>query len=158
MTKKTSIILLLCLSSFNVVADDVTEQFSACAVTDNDKERLACYDKLRDDIVAANQPKQAKLKGYTPIDLADLKVDIKSMVGKKVEVSALIQTMGDTSFLKSDALDMSPVFSLTDKLPRDDRKKLLNGCQAILCGGTFYGTIINSSFGASVSIEKVNWR
>ncbi|RYD94409.1 MAG: hypothetical protein EOP50_09565 [Sphingobacteriales bacterium] len=102
---------------------------------------------------------QAQQQGvYAPIDLADLKVDIKQMIGKRVVVSALVQTMGEISMLKSDPLDMAPLWAATDALPRDDRKKLASSCQVVPCRGTFYGVVQRGPLGNTVNLQKADWR
>lgn len=90
--------------------------------------------------------------------MSDLKVDIKDMMGKRVTVRASVQTMGDISMLKSDPVDMTPVWATTDKLPREDRKKLANGCQLLLCNGLFSGVIHKGVFGPALAVEKVEWK
>lgn len=49
-------IMFICMAIFmaSAAAEDVTNAFSKCAITKDDKTRLACYDKIRDDIVRAN--------------------------------------------------------------------------------------------------------
>lgn len=59
--------------------------------------------------------------------------------------------------LKSDLMDMSPILAETEKLPREDRKKLVNGCQMMMCSGTFYGSIKNLPLGIGMSVERVVW-
>ena len=44
--------------------------------------------------------------------------------------------------LKSDAFDMVPIIvKLSPNLKREDKKKLMNSRQEILCSGTFFGVI-----------------
>lgn len=152
-------ILLIATSAVSTVqAEDVTTAFIKCASTKDDRSRLACYDKIKDDIVKAYATSQLPANGYQTIGLVDLKVDLKKLVGKKVSVPALVQIMGEMAMLKSDEMDMAPVFADTEKLPRDDRKKLANGCQMILCKGQFYGTVKQLPLGVGLAVEKVEWR
>lgn len=138
---------------------DATEMFSKCAVMKDDKQRLACYDNIRDAAVKEYQTAQQPLKGYAWMKFSDLKVDIKELNGKKVSIGALAQTMGDQLLIKSDELDMNPVFATYDKLPREDRKKLANGCQVILCKGVFYGTVRQLPLGVpGLVLDQVEWR
>lgn len=151
-------IVAICVAVFaaSAVADDITSAFIKCATTKNDKVRLACYDKIRDDVVRAN----AKPNGpgqHQTVALEDLKTDIKSMRGQKVAVRASIQTMGEMFMLKSDPMDMAPIFAETDAMPREDRKKLLNGCQVVMCSGIFYGTVKSLPLGIGLALEKVTW-
>lgn len=140
------------------LAEEVTAAFIKCANTKEDRSRLACYDKIRNDIVKAYGASQQPANGYQSVGLVDLKVDLKKMVGKKISVPALVQIMGDMAMLKSDEMDMAPIFADTEKLPRDDRKKLANGCQIILCKGQFYGVVKQLPLGLGVAVEKVEWR
>lgn len=144
--------------STSVYAEDITESFTKCAITANDKARLACYDKIRDDIVAANKPRQVQgREGYQEIDIADLKVDLKVLKGKKVSTRAYIQVVGEMSMLKSDPMDMAPIFADASNLPREDRKKLANGCQVILCEGVFLGVVKSLPLGVGLTLDKVIW-
>ncbi|MRT30853.1 hypothetical protein [Herbaspirillum sp. CAH-3] len=138
---------------------DATDMFSKCAVVKDDKKRLACYDNIRDAAVKEYQAAQQPVKGYAWMKFSDLKVDIKELNGKKVMVGALAQTIGEQLLIKSDELDMNPVFATYDKLPREDRKKLANGCQVILCKGVFYGTVRQLPLGVpGLVLDQVEWK
>lgn len=156
---KRIVFLLLAAGTISTAfAEDVTAAFIKCGTTKDDRSRLACYDKIRDDIVKAYGASQQSSNGYQSVGLVDLKVDLKKMVGKKISVPALVQIMGDTAMLKSDEMDMAPIFADTEKLPRDDRKKLASACQMILCKGQFYGTVKQLPLGLGVAVEKVEWK
>ncbi|WP_136027620.1 hypothetical protein [Klebsiella variicola] len=94
---------------------------------------------------------------YHQIDIADLKVDQKELVGKKLAVAAYVQHIGDTTFLKNGTLDMNPIFANSDKLPREDRKKLVNSCDTGQCAAIFYGAIKSVPEGTKFFIDKVEW-
>jgi|688.fasta_scaffold1528260_1 hypothetical protein len=79
------------------------------------------------------------------------------MLGKKVSVSALTQTVGQLFMLKSDLMDMTPIVFDIDTLPREDRKKLVNSCQIVPCRAVFFGTIKNFKMGIGLRVEKVIW-
>jgi len=96
------------------------------------------------------------VNAYRPVQLDDLKVDIKQMYGQKIAVSASIQTMGEMSMIKSGLMDMAPILANTDGLPRDDRKKLVTDCQG-MCSGVFYGIIHKSVMGPEIILKKVEW-
>lgn len=100
----------------------------------------------------------ASATDYAPIQLQDLKVDIKSMTGKHIVTKGGAQSFGDTTLLKDSAIDMNPIQMSVDSLPREDRKKLANGCQMILCSGVFYGTINKGALGPELKLEKVTWK
>jgi hypothetical protein len=152
---KRFILLLALVLSSHAFADDVTDAFIKCANTKNDKVRLACYDKIRDDIVRANKPTSST--EYQVMDIDDLKVDIKKLYGQKISVAAYIQTLGGMSMLKTNGMDMTPIIADADNLPRDDRKKLNSGCDSGLCEGIFYGIPAESPMGPQFVIEKVEW-
>jgi hypothetical protein len=61
---------------------------------------------------------------YPAIPLADLKLDRKRMIGKKVTVSGLYTQVGDMSTLSADVSDTSPVFMDVSRIPSDQQKAL----------------------------------
>lgn len=155
---KSSFVLAALVFAGTLHAQDIAPAFTKCAATVNDQVRLACYDKIRDQLPRSAAPGSSQVARYDSIQLADLKVDIKGMMGKKVAVAASIQSMGETSMLKSDPMDMTPIWADTEKLPREDRKKLANGCQMLLCSGRFYGTLSKGVFGPSLVVDRVEWK
>lgn len=104
-----------------------------------------------------NQEAEKNNSGYAAIDMEDLKVDLKDVAGKKLAVAAYIQSFADTAMLKNNPMDMTPIFASADKLPREDRKKLINQCDAGQCVGIFYGVIKKSPEGYKFFIDKVEW-
>ncbi len=68
--------------------------------------------------------KSADEKGYPEIKLADLKVDIRDMTGKRVRVDGRGSYFGEMLMLgdPDQPFDASPLFVKTDELPREDRK------------------------------------
>lgn len=134
---------------------DITAAFAKCAITDNDQSRLRCYDKIRDDVVAQDAATSRGIATkYKSVTLIDLKTDIKSMIGQKVETEGVLQLMGDIVFLKSDGMDASPIMVSTDHVPRQERKSLLQSCTE-LCEGTVIGSIRNGPLGAQVNADHV---
>lgn len=100
-------------------------------------------------------------QSYKNIPLPDLKADIGTLVGKKVETTGKLQTVGnlDMVLLKTDEFDMAPIMVDGNRLPREDRKKLLNGCQMILCVATIVGTVKKTPYlGLQIIAETVTWR
>jgi len=156
-------ILAGCLAlivAHSVHAEDVTAAFSRCAITKDDRQRLSCYDAIRDRLVEQNKPGKQQGAQYAHINLADLKADIRQLVGKKVETVGKLQVMGglEMVMLKTDDFDMAPVFVSAEGLPREDRKKLLNGCQMVLCKGSISGTIKKTAIGNQLIAEQVAWQ
>ena len=95
---------------------------------------------------------------YTPVQLDDLKVDIKTMVGKRIVTKGGAQSLATMNYLKDSPIDMNPVMMNIDSLPREDRKRLANGCQMVLCSGIFYGTIRKGDLGLELNVDKVTWK
>jgi hypothetical protein len=158
MNKLVALLVLMLGLTANTIAADISDAFINCAVVKDDRTRLACYDKIRDDAVKAAQAENKQNSGYRPLKLVDLKVDVKTLIGKKVAVASQIQVIGEMAMLKSDELDMSPLFADFSKLSRDDRKKLASGCQVVLCQGIFYGVVRQLPLGVGVALEKVDWK
>lgn len=141
-------------------AEDMSNDFAKCAVTKDDRQRLACYDGIRDRIMQQYKNDQTTKAKYPPIALADLKADIRGMSGKKVETVGKVQVMGglEMVMLKTDEFDMAPVFVSAESLPRDDRKKMLNGCQMALCKARVRGTVKRSPMGDQIVAEEITWQ
>lgn len=105
---------------------------------------------------AAPKPAAGK-DAYVTMSLSDLKLDIKHLKGKKVSVEAEIQSMGDLQMLKDGPMDMTGIFADTSRLPREDRKKLVDGCQFALCSGVFSGTVKPLPLGLGLAVDLVEW-
>ena len=138
-------------------AQETSSQIANCLNVRDGSARLTCYDRIATTIVKSTSNIQSPENPYQTIDLADLKVDIKGLSGKRLSVFGSIQSVGDISFLKGDEMDMTPIIANIESLPRDDRKKLANGCQMLLCKGRFYGTVRRSPMGMVLGIERVEW-
>lgn len=141
-------------------AADESVAFGNCAVIQNDKQRLACYDAIRDRSIAAYKASLKSGASTQQMALADLKTDIKGLSGKRVTTAGKVQVVGglEMVFLKTDEFDMAPVTMRADGLPREDRKKLLNGCQMVLCTATVVGTVRRTPIGFELNAESVAWR
>lgn len=141
-------------------AADESAAFGRCAVIQNDKQRLACYDAIRDRSIAEYRASLKPGTSTPQMALADLKTDIRELNGKRVTTAGKIQVVGglEMVFLKTDEFDMAPVTMRADGLPREDRKKLLNGCQMVLCSATVVGTVRRTPIGFELNAESVAWR
>lgn len=156
MYKKLAMAVAISLVHISCHAADVSGAFAKCASTKNDKSRLACYDKIRDDIYGRNtaNPKQAA-RTYQQISLIDLKVDIKEMVGMKIEVSGVLQMLGELIYLKSEPMDMTPLLVNVANVSREERKALLQRCST-LCNGKVSGTVGSDEiFGPLLYAERL---
>lgn len=159
MKKLCAVAIVLASFCVNVSAEDVTDAFIKCATTKDDRQRLSCYDSIGAKFAKQYQQSQSNKGSYSPIQLADLKTDLKQLIGKKVSTTGKLQVMGglEMVFLKTDELDMAPVSVTGEALPRDDRKKLLNGCQVVLCKANVSGTVKKGPLGPQLVAEQVTW-
>lgn len=137
---------------FNAVTTRLASSFNAL----EDKRVVTVPDAPR-SVAQGNSPEPSSESPYPRISMEDLKTDIKEMLGKKVSVSALAQTVGQLFLLKSDLMDMTPIVFDIDTLPREDRKKLVNSCQIVPCRAVFFGTIKSLNMGIGLRVEKVIW-
>lgn len=85
--------------------------------------------------VQANKP----TNGYRKIGISDLKLDIRKLMGNRIEVIGKISNFGEVHSLSdpTNEFDTNPVFLATEHLPREIRKKLLNcemGCRTTVRG------------------------
>ena len=157
--KKISLLVVMALLSPSIYAEDISQKFADCAIVKLDTTRLKCYDKIRDDAVKSHVAEQNKPKVlYQPIDLLDLKTDIKSLTGKKVSVTGEVQMMGDLAFIKTEAMDMTPITLNINKLPREDRKQLLKSCTALCNNATVNGTVKHGGLGDELVAEQIMWK
>lgn len=155
----TIVIALSCGSAF---AENITDAFIKCINTDDDRKRLACYDKIGTDIAAANQPtkqqKKAPGSNYKKIDLLDLKVDIKDMANKKVAVTGVLGMVGDLAYLGTEEIDLSSVSVNIAKLPREDRKRILKDCAGYCNDVQINGTIHKDGLDTyEIVAEQIVW-
>ncbi|VVD92687.1 hypothetical protein [Pandoraea anhela] len=157
--RKAALAGLLSVAAISAHSQDISAEFSRCSATQNDKQRLACYDAIRDRAAAGAKTSQDK-NGSQQVALADLKTDIKDLVGKRVSTKGNIQAVGGEKMvlLKSDMMDMTPVTMNGENLPRDDRKKLLNDCQHSVCKGSVTGRIRKGPLGPELVAETVVWQ
>lgn len=146
-------ILAAAVNSHPAVAEELSSGLQHCSAIGDDASRLACFDSL----AGAARPAKAEARSdYHEIDLADLKVDKASMIGQRVKVRGQIQVMGDIALLKSDAMDMTPLFFDYRKLPREQRKALLNNC-TMPCDATVSGTVRSQPLGVTLSGDQADF-
>lgn len=67
---------------------------------------------------------------YKKMSLTDLKLDKSSIIGKNIEVSGVLQTVGDISMVSDGLLDMNKILVETKNLPRESRKFIIDNCSA----------------------------
>lgn len=99
--------------------------------------------------VAQRPPPPTKDPNYRDISLDDLKLDKERLIGKKIRVSGLYQLMGDESLLAGDPGDMSPLWLDVHKVPREERKAMLD-CPDRQCTFEIEGTVRRGLFGVMI--------
>lgn len=157
--KKTLLMaLIIVCAAAHAETQDYTKQYSKCATTKDDRQRLACFDALTASMVKENSQPPAPKTAYQPMSLLDLKTDIKSLTGKKITSTGYVQMMGEMAFLKGELMDMTPVTISIEKLPRDDRKRAIQGCITTLCGATISGTVKTDGFTSRVDVDQIVWQ
>lgn len=136
---------------------DITKLLERCWAVDADDSRLVCYDNIRDYIIKVNQSQKNKPKvTYKPIDLLDLKTDIKTMYGKKVLVKGYVKMVGDFAQIQISSWDMSPLMLNISRLPREDRKRLIQGCS--MCPEANVSGIVRvGTYGDEILAEQISW-
>jgi tetratricopeptide (TPR) repeat protein len=96
----------------------------------------------------------------TPLlDMDDLRLDMASLDGKKVRVRGVGHYMMDMFMLKKSMTDMSPMIVDITKLPRDQRREIMNQCSDLMsgCRVTVHGTVGKVSFQKGLFAERVEW-
>ena len=113
---------------------------------------IACWKNLA-GIEKINQSQ------LTVLHIDDLKVDFHSMQGRKVRFASTGLYAMDIFLLVKDLSDTSPLVINTSKVPKDQRRRILEDCSDIRygCDVVVYGTVekISNKFG--IAAEKVEW-
>ena len=154
MKKLTALLAMLAASgaSQKALATELEDEALRCASLENDIERLACFD----DAVAgklSDVATEAADGDCAAISMTDLKLDLQTLAGECVRVSANVMVMGDMVMLGSGAIDPNPVVASQNELSRSDRKKLLQcgmGCSMEMRGRV--GTVM---FQPGVVLEDI---
>ena len=145
MKKPLTIIVFVMFPLFSY-AEDMSNRFAACGVIENNNERLACYDKIRDDSAAKSQSAQPSSE-YEVMELVDLKLDIKSLMGSKVATVGILQVFAtDILLLKSSDMDMSPLQINGGDLDRETKKSTLQKC-SLGCKVKVEGVVADGELG-----------
>lgn len=116
-------------------------------------QRLKCYDDLAGPSPAAAAPAGE----YQRIDINDLKVDRNQMRGKKIETLGRVSTMGEMVVLSAGQMDTSPIFVDATRVPRDQRRKLVEQCN-LGCRAMIRGTIGTVMMQAGVLAESISFQ
>jgi hypothetical protein len=98
-----------------------------------------------------------QVEGYRRVNYLDLKLDIKNLVGKKVEVFSRASVIGDRVLLLDPhkKFDTNPISAKINDLSRDDRRVLFSRCERG-CVLTFQGTVRSEgAFGEFLQLHKI---
>lgn len=96
----------------------------------------------------------------TPLlDMDDLRLDMASLDGKKVRVRGVGQYMMDMFMLKKSMTDMSPMIVDITKLPRDQRREIMNQCSDLMsgCRVTVHGTVGKAAYQKGLVADRIEW-
>ena len=126
--------------------------------------QIGCFVKRRRFLTAATlfcltTASPAATQGPpTEIGLIDLKLDLSTMKGQTVKVTGILQLMGEMVVLKSEPLDMTPIWINASHLSRAERKSLLTTC-SVICKATITGRVGYAAFGGygldALTLENV---
>lgn len=88
-------------------------------------------------------PGNADGPNYNSIDMPDLKIDIKQIIGQNIRVNAVATIIGDVLLLSDPAVqfDMNGIAVNIEKLPRDTRRWIVSKCSS-RCRVTVEGEVI----------------
>ncbi|TRB00471.1 MULTISPECIES: hypothetical protein [Rhizobium/Agrobacterium group] len=91
---------------------------------------------------------------YQEVTLIDLKLDISKMSGKSIETEATVQIVGDFGMLHAGMMDANPLFLDYKKIPREQRKKLLEQC-SLGCSARIQGKVGSVMFQNGIIADAV---
>lgn len=93
------------------------------------------------------------------LDMDDLRLDMASLDGKKVRVLGVGHYMMDMFMLRKSMTDMNPMIVDITKLPRDQRRDILNQCSDLMsgCPVTVHGTVGKVRFQKGLLAERIEW-
>jgi len=97
-----------------------------------------------------------EIGSYKNIDFIDLKLDIRSLGGKKIKTQAIGEVFEDVLLLTQDMEDMNPLTADITNISRNERKYILTQCNTG-CKIIVYGTIGEVDGEKGIIAEKVKW-
>ncbi len=92
---------------------------------------------------------------FHSISYTDLKLDFQKMIGKKVSVSGVLGSLGDTYFLSDKKFSTNNIIVEVAKLDRDTRKFLLTECGGVGCQVTVKGVARKGIIGDEITAMEV---
>lgn len=93
---------------------------------------------------------------YGIINITDLKLDIKDMIGDKVQVEASLMHFGDMVMLSDprQLMDGSPIIASQEHLSRTDREFILKNC-AMGCVVSVQGRVSRTMYESGVELHSL---
>ncbi len=124
-------------------------------VTTTDGRQILLRDDGKYEIVKRGSD-EAGGGGYSRMSLTDLKLDIDSLHGKKVEVTAKLMSMGGMVMLSDpqQMMDSNPIIADAERLSREDRRFLLTKCETE-CRVTVRGTVTSVMFQSGLQLDRL---
>ena len=136
--------LVTCLAP--AASAQAPDPITKCHSITNDAARLDCYDKL-----PTQQPSNAGAT-YRSMTLTDLKLDLRNLVGHKIEVTGRILAGTEIVQLRSAPLDTDPIFVSLKSVPREQRGAILKQCSDD-CMVIVRATVIPSTYNLKPTLE-----
>jgi hypothetical protein len=130
------------LVSTSAVHSAELKELEKCASVQNDASRLNCFDANFSNSNVNERRQKAEDEEFQKIALIDLKLDIQKMRSKKVEVSGYMIIFAHTAMLAERPMDTNFIMIGYEKVPRDERRKLLQRCSTY-CSVTIKGVVGN---------------
>ena len=106
-----------------------------CRGTADRLDRLVCFDAIAAGKTAPTAPAAPT---YRQMTLADLQVDAAELRGHRVEVTGVLQQVGEMVMLKDTLFSATGLFVEITAVPREERRRVLQlcgqGCTAVVRG------------------------
>lgn len=97
---------------------------------------------------------------YRTIDMPDLKVDLKQIIGQNIRVEAIASVIGDILILRDPAIEFDANGIMVDvkELPRETRRWIVSSCSE-QCRVTVEGEVIaNAGLGPGILARNLKGR
>lgn len=128
----------------------------ACSRSPNERVPVIVF-KLAEKLNPLSKLSSQSSDDYTPVSVTDLRLDAESLGGKRVEISGVLQMMGDLAMLGEERFSMNKIFVETKNLPRNDRKFIIQNCESG-CQVTIRGKAGNVMMNVGLVAEEITER
>lgn len=93
------------------------------------------------------------------VDIDSLKVDAGSLVGKRVQVTAVGNYVMNTFMIKKTPTDTSPILVDISKLKHEDKLRIVQRCSDIIegCSIKIFGTVGKVNYQSGVIASRIDW-